>query len=169
MAEALPADLVHVALGGVEVAQALLEQPFDHIFFTGSPAVGRKVMQAAARHLTPVTLELGGKSPVIVGPDAAAVQWVGSVIHNPGHRQRPAIQAGIVEGTVVDHGGTIPNHPVQKRGSQIVIAEDPRLPPRAEHKRQTGPCRALDRQPCQKLGLIAHVVKLGCRRQIRPA
>jgi aldehyde dehydrogenase (NAD+) len=79
VAEALPADLVRVVLGGVEVAQALLEQPFDHIFFTGSPAVGRKVMQAAARHLTPVTLELGGKSPVIVGTDAdlaQAARWI---------------------------------------------------------------------------------------------
>ena len=79
VAEALPADLVQVALGGVEVAQALLEQPFDHIFFTGSPAVGRRVMKAAAANLTPVTLELGGKSPVIVGPDAdvaQAARWI---------------------------------------------------------------------------------------------
>jgi len=52
--------------GDARTAQALLEKKFDHIFFTGSPAVGRIVMQAAARHLTSVTLELGGKSPVIV-------------------------------------------------------------------------------------------------------
>ena len=58
----------HVALveGGVEAAQALLAEPFDHILFTGGGRVGKIVMQAAAEHLTPVTLELGGKSPCIV-------------------------------------------------------------------------------------------------------
>jgi len=61
---------VAVVEGGMEVSQALLERPFDHIFFTGSPRVGRIVVAAAARHLTPVTLELGGKSPVIVAADA---------------------------------------------------------------------------------------------------
>jgi aldehyde dehydrogenase (NAD+) len=52
--------------GDAGVAEALLRKKWDHIFFTGSPAVGRVVMKAAAEHLTPVTLELGGKSPVIV-------------------------------------------------------------------------------------------------------
>ena len=59
-----------VVEGGREENAALLDQKFDYIFFTGSPQVGRTVMTAAARHLTPVTLELGGKSPVIVAPDA---------------------------------------------------------------------------------------------------
>jgi aldehyde dehydrogenase (NAD+) len=52
--------------GDAGVAEALLRKKWDHIFFTGSPAIGRVVMKAAAEHLTPVTLELGGKSPVIV-------------------------------------------------------------------------------------------------------
>lgn len=56
--------------GGVDVATALLDLPFDHIFFTGSTRVGKLVMAAAARHLASVTLELGGKSPVIVDADA---------------------------------------------------------------------------------------------------
>jgi aldehyde dehydrogenase (NAD+) len=56
--------------GGPEVSQALLAEPFDHIFFTGSPAIGKIVMRAAAEHLTPVTLELGGKSPCVVTNDA---------------------------------------------------------------------------------------------------
>jgi aldehyde dehydrogenase (NAD+) len=56
--------------GGVDVATALLDQPFDHIFFTGSTRVGKLVMAAAAKHLATVTLELGGKSPVIVDEDA---------------------------------------------------------------------------------------------------
>ena len=63
-------EYVAVVEGGRAENTALLEEPFDRIFFTGSPAVGRTVMAAAARHLTPVTLELGGKSPVILTEDA---------------------------------------------------------------------------------------------------
>lgn len=62
--------LVTVVEGGVEASQVLLSKPFDHIFFTGSPAVGKIVMKAAAEHLTSVTLELGGKSPAIIAEDA---------------------------------------------------------------------------------------------------
>jgi coniferyl-aldehyde dehydrogenase len=60
---------VAVVTGGVEVGQAFAGLPFDHLLFTGSTAVGRKVYQAAAANLTPVTLELGGKSPTIICPD----------------------------------------------------------------------------------------------------
>lgn len=66
----LDADAVAVVEGAVEVATALLDQPFDHVFFTGSTSVGRSVAAAAARHLASVTLELGGKSPTIVAADA---------------------------------------------------------------------------------------------------
>ena len=59
-----------VVEGGIEETTELLEQPFDKIFFTGSIPVGRIVYQAAAKNLVPVTLELGGKSPLIVAPDA---------------------------------------------------------------------------------------------------
>ncbi|MFP5257153.1 MAG: aldehyde dehydrogenase family protein [Acidimicrobiia bacterium] len=68
--EHLDPDAVAVFEGGPEVSTALLEQRFDHIFFTGSTNVGRIVARAAAEHLTPTVLELGGKSPAIVGPDA---------------------------------------------------------------------------------------------------
>lgn len=60
---------VAVVTGGVEVGQAFADLPFDHLLFTGSTEVGRKVYQAAAANLVPVTLELGGKSPAIVCPD----------------------------------------------------------------------------------------------------
>ncbi|HEX8222970.1 MAG TPA: coniferyl aldehyde dehydrogenase [Allosphingosinicella sp.] len=60
---------VAVVTGGVEVGQAFASLPFDHLLFTGSTAVGRSVYQAAAANLVPVTLELGGKSPVVVCPD----------------------------------------------------------------------------------------------------
>lgn len=61
-------DEVSVATGGVDVAKAFAKLPFDHLVFTGSTAVGREVMRAAADNLTPVTLELGGKSPAILLP-----------------------------------------------------------------------------------------------------
>ena len=70
VAEVFAPDEVTVFEGDAPVAQALLELPFDHIFFTGSPAIGKVVMAAAAKHLTSVTLELGGKSPTIVHADA---------------------------------------------------------------------------------------------------
>ncbi len=60
---------VTVVTGGAEMAQAVCALPFDHLVFTGSTSVGRHVMRAAAEHLVPVTLELGGKSPALVCPD----------------------------------------------------------------------------------------------------
>ena len=68
--ELFPENEVAVFEGAVEVSQALLNKPFHHIFFTGSPQVGKIVMKAAAEHLSSVTLELGGKSPVIVDETA---------------------------------------------------------------------------------------------------
>ena len=81
VAAVFPPDEVCVVQGDANVAIALLEQPWNHIFFTGSPAVGSKVMAAASRYLASVTLELGGKSPVFVhesyGAEAAGarVAW----------------------------------------------------------------------------------------------
>jgi aldehyde dehydrogenase (NAD+) len=65
--------------GGVDVATALLDLPFNHIFFTGSTRVGKLVMAAAAKHLASVTLELGGKSPVIVDEDADVKKIAGDL------------------------------------------------------------------------------------------
>ncbi len=79
VAETFPPELVTVIEGAVDTSTALLALPFDHIFFTGSPAVGKIVMAAAAKSLASVTLELGGKSPTIVGPDAnlkRAASWI---------------------------------------------------------------------------------------------
>ncbi|MBO9581918.1 MAG: aldehyde dehydrogenase family protein [Sphingobium sp.] len=73
--DVFPENEVALFEGDVSVASALLEQPFNHIFFTGSTRVGKIVMAAAAKHLATVTLELGGKSPVIIdeGADVAAI------------------------------------------------------------------------------------------------
>jgi aldehyde dehydrogenase (NAD+) len=68
--EIFPEDEVAIFEGDAGVSQMLLALPFDHIFFTGSPAIGKVVMAAAARHLTSVTLELGGKSPTIIDETA---------------------------------------------------------------------------------------------------
>jgi aldehyde dehydrogenase (NAD+) len=70
MRDCFDEQLVMVVTGGADVAEALLRERFDKIFFTGSTRVGRMVMTAAAKHLTPVTLELGGKCPAIVCADA---------------------------------------------------------------------------------------------------
>ncbi|MGB4657729.1 MAG: aldehyde dehydrogenase family protein, partial [Mobilitalea sp.] len=70
LSEAFKEDYVAVIQGGRDANQSLLEKKFDYICFTGSVAVGKMVMEAASRHLTPVTLELGGKSPCIVDETA---------------------------------------------------------------------------------------------------
>jgi aldehyde dehydrogenase (NAD+)/coniferyl-aldehyde dehydrogenase len=70
IAETFSPDHVSVVQGGPDVADAFSRLPFDHLLFTGSTEIGRKVMQAAAANLTPVTLELGGKSPALIAPDA---------------------------------------------------------------------------------------------------
>jgi aldehyde dehydrogenase (NAD+) len=86
--QAFSEDEVAVFEGGIPVAEALQDLPFDHVFFTGSPAIGKRVMAAAARHLTSVTLELGGKCPAIIDdhyPIADAAQKiVGSRFFNAG-------------------------------------------------------------------------------------
>jgi len=68
--EIFPEEYIAVVEGGVEASQALLAEDVDYIFFTGSVPVGKVIMEAAAKRLTPVTLELGGKSPCIVHHDA---------------------------------------------------------------------------------------------------
>lgn len=83
-----PRELFFVQEGGAEETMELLKEKFDKIFFTGSSRVGRIVMKAAADHLTPVTLELGGKNPVIVMPDCnlkmAAKRLTWGKFHNNG-------------------------------------------------------------------------------------
>ena len=98
--EAVGADAAHVGFSGrasrpacfrptrsrpssaePEAGQAFARLPFDHLLYTGSTAVGRMVMQAAAENLTPVTLELGGKSPCILGEDAALPSAAESIVY----------------------------------------------------------------------------------------
>ena len=73
-------DLVTVAVGGLDLSQAFAATPWDHLLYTGSPDVGRKVMAAASQNLTPVTLELGGKCPALLTPGSVNARNVESVI-----------------------------------------------------------------------------------------
>lgn len=68
--EIFPEEQIAVVMGGPAIGAAFSRLPFDHLVFTGSTNVGRSVMQEAAENLVPVTLELGGKSPALIGPDA---------------------------------------------------------------------------------------------------
>ena len=77
--ESFPRDILRVHTGDAEFGAAFASLPFDHLFFTGSTAVGRKIAAAAAPNLTPVTLELGGKSPAIV-TDAASLKRTADAI-----------------------------------------------------------------------------------------
>jgi len=72
--------LVYVAVGGLDLARAFAELPWDHLLYTGSPNVGRQIMRAAAHNLTPVTLELGGKCPAVLTPGSVNATNVQSII-----------------------------------------------------------------------------------------
>ena len=80
VARAFDPTLAYVATGGVALARAFSELPWDHLLYTGSANVGRQVMQAAARNLTPVTLELGGKCPAVLTPGAVTAANVENII-----------------------------------------------------------------------------------------
>lgn len=81
LGEIFSEDQVAVFGGGVEIGQAFASLPLDHIVFTGSPAIGKEIMRAASAHLTPVTLELGGKSPAIVSRTASMTACATSIAH----------------------------------------------------------------------------------------
>ena len=88
MADLFPPDYVTVVTGGPETGAAFAALPFDHLLFTGSTRVGKLIMRAASEHLTPVTLELGGKSPALVHPDfpahTAAARIMAGKLYNAG-------------------------------------------------------------------------------------
>ena len=123
-----PPGLVSVIEGGPEVAGALLELPFDHIFFTGSAEVGKKVMAAAAKTLAQVTLKLGGKSPALVddtadlGQAATRLAWgkflnAGQSCIAPDYvlaheRAAPQLIAALIQAVEAQYGGP----PWQRRG-----------------------------------------------------
>jgi coniferyl-aldehyde dehydrogenase len=88
VSDLFPADYVTVVTGGPETGAAFTALPFDHLLFTGSTRVGKMVMRSASEHLTPVTLELGGKSPALVHPDfpaqTAAARIMAGKLYNAG-------------------------------------------------------------------------------------
>ena len=88
VSDLFPADYVTVVTGGTETGAAFAALPFDHLLFTGSTRVGKLIMRSASEHLTPVTLELGGKSPALVHPDfparTAAARIMAGKLYNAG-------------------------------------------------------------------------------------
>lgn len=80
VAKTFSPDLVHVAVGGIDLARTFAAMPWDHLLYTGSPNVGRQIMAAAAQNLTPVTLELGGKCPTVMTPGSVTARNVEAVI-----------------------------------------------------------------------------------------
>jgi coniferyl-aldehyde dehydrogenase len=124
-------DEVCVVTGDAKVGQAFAALPFDHLLFTGSTAVGHHVMRAAAANLTPVTLELGGKSPAIIGPGA---------------RFERAVER-IVYGKLVNAG-------------QTCIAPDYVLLPRAQVEAFVGLARAVVGQLYPDLGNRRHYTSI---------
>lgn len=80
VAQTFDRDHVTVAVGGLELARAFSAQPWDHLMYTGSPGIGREVMRAAAEHLVPVTLELGGKCPAVLTPSGVTPAAVESIV-----------------------------------------------------------------------------------------
>lgn len=81
LGEAFPPEQVAVVTGGPDVGAAFSALPFDHLFFTGSAPVGRAILRAASENLVPVTLELGGKSPALVGPGFPLERAARSIAH----------------------------------------------------------------------------------------
>jgi len=80
VSEVFPSSVVHVETGNSEVAANLTKLPFNHIFFTGSPSIGKLVMASAAKNLCSVTLELGGKSPCVLGKDYSVETFADRVV-----------------------------------------------------------------------------------------
>ncbi len=80
VAENFAEDLAYVAVGGLELARAFSNLPFDHLLYTGSSNVGKQIMTAAAKNLTPVTLELGGKCPAVFLPGSVTADVVNMVV-----------------------------------------------------------------------------------------
>ena len=109
-------DAVSVVTGGVPETTALLEQKWDHIFFTGGPPIGKVVMAAAAKNLTPVVLELGGKNPTIV--HSSADLRGGGAAHRPGPlgQCRPDLHGARSCAGVQGCGAGVPRAPEGGRG-----------------------------------------------------
>ena len=143
VAEVFPEEEAAVLVGGRDVADALLDLPFDHFFFTGSTPVGKKVMAAAAKHLASVTLELGGKSPCVVDEtakieDAAKRIGWGKFVN--------AGQTCIAPDYVFVH------HRQEERLVELVKARlEAQYGPSAERVRSPDFCRIVDRHSAERL------------------
>ena len=148
----LDPECVALVEGGVPETTALLAERFDHIFYTGGGAVGRVVMEAAAKHLTPVTLELGGKSPCIVDAtadlDVAARRIAWGKFLNAG---QTCIAPDYV---LVDERREDELARAARRGGARVLRRRPEAEPGLRPHRERAPLRAAGAR-CSKDGEVA--------------
>ncbi len=127
IADALDPATVSVVEGGPETAEALLAERFDVIFFTGSAAVGRRVMAAAARYLTPVVLELGGKCPCLVMADACLDTAARRILWGKGLNAGQTCVAP--DYVLVQRAATAPLLEAFRRAARQFFGDDPRRSP----------------------------------------
>ena len=92
--DTFPADLVTVVNGGLDLSRSFSQAKFNHILYTGNPAVGKLVMGEAARNLVPVTLELGGKCPAIMQPGSVTAENVETIIGVKSLKKRSNVHLG---------------------------------------------------------------------------
>ncbi|HVN41891.1 MAG TPA: coniferyl aldehyde dehydrogenase [Steroidobacteraceae bacterium] len=151
--EAFPEEEVAVFGGDIEEAQAFGRLPFDHLIFTGSPAVGRHVMRAAADHLVPVTLELGGKSPAIIGRGADLADAAKRVAHGK------AFSGGQI--CVAPDYALVPRESLEEFTSAVVAAYRRMYPQVQGNLDQTG--IVSDRHAERVRGLVADAEQKGAR------
>ncbi len=146
-------DVTHVSVvtGGTAVGEAFARLPFDHLFFTGSTRVGRMVAQAAAENLTPVTLELGGKSPALIAPGyplepaAHAIAWgkflnAGQTCIAPDYVLAPRAEAESIARAVVEHAETFYPDPASDEDYTSIVSDRhyERLAAMIEEAREAG-------------------------------
>jgi aldehyde dehydrogenase (NAD+) len=154
-----PAELFHVVTGDAEVAAALAALPFSYLFFTGGAAVGRRVYQAAAANLCPVTLELGGKNPCVVREDAKLGVAARRIVHG---KLFNAGQACIAPDTVYVHA-SVKGALLEELRSAIERSYGP--DPSAS--RDYG--RIVNQQHCARLAGLLADAKIYCGGQQDPA
>jgi coniferyl-aldehyde dehydrogenase len=123
-------DVVSVIQGDADTAKAFVQLPFDHLLFTGSTSVGRQVMLAAAANLTPVTLELGGKSPLLLAPDANFSAAAGSIVFGK------LLNAG--QTCIAPDYALVPAHRLEQFVAQLQVEIAKQYPRATENSDYTG-------------------------------
>ena len=144
-------DRVDVVVGGLELARAFTRVRWDHLLYTGSPAIGREIAKAAAEQLVPVTLELGGKCPAILAEDSVDAESVKQVLGDEGDQERPDVHLGrLLPRAARRSSRSSPSSPPRTRASRCPATASSdelhrhhlRAPPGADRRRCSTDARA---------------------------